>query len=269
MSDTDRKSKSFQEKLFDKYRVVVLDDDTLGEVRSTRISPVVLLMSLLSLMLLAGLLTAALISYTPLRYLVPGYADVNNNKTYVEITEKIKELEAGLDAQRVYTKGIQNLLNPSEVQINESSLKASNFRNNSNKGPNHNNSSMDLSIEHYYFCTPLKGEVSAEFDLENKHFGVDIVAEKDSPVKSVLDGHVISADRSVNTGNTISIQHSNDLISVYKHNSVLLKKVGQQVKAGEAIAIIGNTGILTSGPHVHFELWKKGVAVNPREYINL
>lgn len=268
MAEALDKKKSLQERLSDKYRIVVIDDDTLGEVRSTRVSPLGVIIGLVLLFMVMGMITAALISFTPLRYLVPGYADVTNNRTYMDLTHKLEAIESELDAQRVYTNGFKNMLNPSDIKIDENNLGGGKIENNSTNGLNTANSSMDLSLEHYYFCSPLKGEISAAFDLENKHFGVDIVAEKDSPVKSILDGVVITADRSIKTGNTISIQHRNDLISVYKHNSVLLKKIGQTVKTGEAIAIIGNTGILTTGPHVHFELWSSGKAVDPQDYIN-
>jgi len=166
-------------------------------------------------------------------------------------------IEDELDAQRVYTEGLKNMLNPTNSKISEQITN------------NKKNAQKDLlNIDQFYFFTPLEGEISAGFDLNKKHFGVDIVAKKDSPVKSVMDGVVITSDWSTKTGNTISIQHKNDVISVYKHNSKLLKKIGQHVTAGEAIAIIGNTGLHTSGPHVHFELWNDGNAVDPTKYIN-
>jgi len=268
MAESVEKKKSFQEKLMDKYRLVLIDDDTLGEVRTTKVSPLGILLGSSFLILLVGLLSAALISFTPLRFLVPGYADVTNNRTYMELLTKLSEIETELDNQRIYTNGLKNMLNPSGISVDDIGQNGGNSENYLTKSPSSPSSSMEFSLEHYYFCSPLKGEISAAFDIDNKHFGVDIVAEKDSPVKSILNGVVVTSDWSVKTGNTISIQHDNNLISVYKHNSVLLKKIGESVKAGEAIAIIGNTGILTSGPHVHFELWNKGIAVDPEDYIN-
>lgn len=268
MNDNKEQKKSFQEKLSDKYRIVILDEDTLGEVKSTRISFLGLVLWILGTVLLISLITAALLCFTPLKYLIPGYADINNNKEYVLVNKKLEEIEQELDAQRVYTNGLKNLLNPSGINLDGSAESDENIRKNSKNLKNSLSTSNRMSIEDFYFCCPLKGEISAGFDINKKHFGIDIVAEKGSPIKSMLDGVVINADWSFKTGNTISIQHDNDLISIYKHNSELLKKVGESVNSGEAIAIIGNTGELTAGPHVHIELWKNGRAINPERYIN-
>jgi murein DD-endopeptidase MepM/ murein hydrolase activator NlpD len=247
------------EKLRDKYRVVVYDDDTLGEVKSTRISGLVVLIGLLLTFLVMSLITAALISFTPLKYLVPGYADINNNMAYMELTTKLEEIEQEMEAQRVYTEGMKNFLNPTGVTIDQST--------GVEKGQIAAPTSTLTPLEHYYFHSPLKGEISAQFDLSKKHFGIDVVAEENTPIKNILDGVVVSVDWSEQNGNTISIQHSNDLVSIFKHNSSVLKKVGEKVKAGEALAIIGNTGKHSSGPHVHFELWHQGNAINPQEYM--
>ena len=266
MENSDQNS-PLTNKLTDRYRVVVYDDDTLAELRSNKVTGGGILVGICLFFLLSSLLTAVLISYTPLRYLVPGYADVTNNKAYMEVQKKLSEIETELDAQRTYTNGLKNMLNPSNVKINGAVTDIENI----SKESSHNmgqSGGLDLPLDHYYFHSPLNGEVSGKFDRDNKHFGVDIVAQKDSPIKSILDGVVVTADWSAKTGNTISIQHKNDIISVYKHNSKLLKKIGENVKAGEAIAIIGNTGLHTSGPHVHFELWSNRQAVDPQAYIN-
>jgi murein DD-endopeptidase MepM/ murein hydrolase activator NlpD len=122
-------------------------------------------------------------------------------------------------------------------------------------------------LESMYLQTPISGTVNFGFSLDKKHYGLDIAAPKNTPIKSVADGFVIAADWTLETGNTIAVQHANNVVSFYKHNSSNLKKVGDKVKTGEAIAIIGNTGEHTTGPHLHFELWKDGKALNPQEYI--
>ena len=122
-------------------------------------------------------------------------------------------------------------------------------------------------IRNFFFFTPLKGFVTNNFNALNSHYGIDIVAKKNEPIKATLDGTVIFCDWTIKTGYVIAIQHQNNIISVYKHNSALMKKEGNYVKAGEVIAIIGNTGELTSGPHLHFELWYDGKAVNPKEFM--
>ncbi len=124
------------------------------------------------------------------------------------------------------------------------------------------------SLEQLYLIPPLTGSISMGFSPEKKHLGLDINAPPNTPVKAVMSGYIIYAGWTLETGNTVGIQHDNNLISFYKHNSALLKKTGSFVRAGEAVAIIGNTGTLSSGPHLHFELWSQGKPVNPSNYIN-
>ncbi|AWW30327.1 M23 family peptidase [Echinicola strongylocentroti] len=123
------------------------------------------------------------------------------------------------------------------------------------------------SFTETFFFSPIKGVVSAGIDLSNDHFGVDLVSEENEPVKSVAEGTVVMASWTLETGYVIAIQHSNELISIYKHNSVLLKSVGDSVSGGEVISVIGNTGEQTTGQHLHFELWYKGNPLNPQEFI--
>ena len=125
----------------------------------------------------------------------------------------------------------------------------------------------DLPIEGMLFFTPLKGVVSQGYDAAI-HPYVDIAAASGSVVKAVLDGTVIFTGWSADTGHTIQIQHDGDIISIYKHNEKLLKKTGEKVSAGTPIALVGNTGEMTTGPHLHFELWHKGETVDPTKHIS-
>lgn len=125
----------------------------------------------------------------------------------------------------------------------------------------------DMSAGQMRFVTPLKGIISDTFSVARKHFGIDIVAPKGSVIKAVQQGTVIMATWTAEEGHTIGIQHGGNLISFYKHNSALFKKMGDVVRAGEAIAIIGNTGERSSGPHLHFELWYNGTPTNPKKYV--
>nr|WP_290128676.1 M23 family metallopeptidase [Roseivirga pacifica] len=126
----------------------------------------------------------------------------------------------------------------------------------------------NVELRQIYFFAPLAGYISEPFNPIDDHFGIDIVAKKDEPVKCIADGTVVFASWTQNEGNVIAIQHQQNLVSIYKHNSSLTKAVGDFVSAGEIVAIIGNTGELTSGPHLHFELWYNGAAVNPEEFIS-
>jgi murein DD-endopeptidase MepM/ murein hydrolase activator NlpD len=123
------------------------------------------------------------------------------------------------------------------------------------------------SLSNFYFFTPVKGTVTNVFNSKTKHYGIDIVASPNEVIKSTLDGTVVMADWTSETGYVIAVQHSNNLFSIYKHNSALLKNTGDYVKAGEVVAIIGNSGELTTGPHLHFELWYNGSPVNPVDYM--
>ncbi|MBE0641828.1 MAG: M23 family metallopeptidase [Bacteroidales bacterium] len=122
-------------------------------------------------------------------------------------------------------------------------------------------------VSSFLFYTPIKGIIVNYFNPSINHYGIDIVTQRNEPVKAVYDGHVIFSDWTLETGYVIGIAHSGDLISVYKHNASLLRKQGHFVRAGDPIAIVGNSGELTSGPHLHFELWHNGLPVNPQDYI--
>ncbi|MGB1217057.1 MAG: M23 family metallopeptidase, partial [Saprospiraceae bacterium] len=123
-------------------------------------------------------------------------------------------------------------------------------------------------IEQLFFVAPVRGDVSEGFRPDKKHWGVDLLAPKDTPIQAAMRGIVIFSDWTQETGHTLAIQHDNNIVTFYKHNSTLLKNVGDLVKSGEAIAIIGNTGTLSSGPHLHFEVWYNGNPIDPVDYIS-
>lgn len=252
-----------------------------------------LVFSIISILIVATL-TASLISFTPLRYLVPGYADIMENKVYVELLEEVKQLEKESEENTQYIEKMQNLLSgkhsdaDSEAFMGEEESTTKNhiverieedekLRRKvaapDNRGlglprvVNNSTSNPEL-LRQRSLVSPLKGVISAHFQTSKEHYGVDILAPALSPIMSVDEGIVISADWTMETGYTIGIQHDDNLISYYKHNSALLKKTGQSVVAGEAIAIIGNTGHLTSGPHLHFELWYNGQSLDPSQFIS-
>jgi murein DD-endopeptidase MepM/ murein hydrolase activator NlpD len=126
----------------------------------------------------------------------------------------------------------------------------------------------NLDLENVLFFSPIKGVITNGFDAKKEHFGTDIVAKQDEPIKCVFDGVVVIGHWTSETGYVIGVQHANGVFSLYKHNSILFKSVGEYVKSGEVLAVIGNSGELSSGPHLHFELWHKGIAVNPENYIS-
>ncbi|GLR18621.1 M23 family metallopeptidase [Portibacter lacus] len=265
-----------KDKLKQNYRLVILDDETLQEVSTYKLSLLNLYMLLSSVFVLLGLIIILLFVFTPLKTFLPGYGDVEANKQFIELTQKTEELENDILAMNEYLERSKTRL----VGTSEGDSRIESFDENPSNIP----INLDLDQEYtnrspkkivnkaklgqYYLLTPLLGPISAEFDPNRKHFGVDILGPKNSAVKAIMDGYVISSDWTLESGNTIAIQHANNIVSFYKHNSSLLKKAGSFVQAGEAIAIIGNSGTLSDGPHLHFELWYNGHPVNPTEFIN-
>ncbi len=277
----------FLKRLRNQYRLVVMNDDTFEEKFSLRLTPLGLFILLGSVTIVMTMLVTSLIAFTPLREYVPGYANAGLKRDLVNLTYKSTSIEKSLAEKNAFLENINNVL--------RGHIKVDSSQNRPNKNKEYNKIKMDASkneetlrktvesqdqyslsaetvtnkngITNFSFFTPLKGIVSNSFKSGEQHYGIDIVGPENEAIKTTLDGTVIIATWSSETGYTISVQHTNNLISVYKHNSVLLKKIGDYVKAGEAIAIIGNSGEQTSGPHLHFELWYNGNPIDPQDYM--
>lgn len=299
--DDDR---SLMEKMRDKYRLVIMNDDTFEEVTSMKMTPLSLYVGVSSLIVGTAILVTALIVWTPLKRYIPGYGDFTRDEEIAALTSKVADMEEEIEAHRRYNENFRKILTgdladmskeaaqqqgvpadsmsaipPEDIErIPEDEL----LRSEVDKGtftsdPQTNQTAAagigtlvprDVPLEQLFFMPPVSGETTAGFDLQKNHFGIDVAAPKNTAVKSAADGVVISAGYTVETGYSIAIQHPNNVVTMYKHNSVLLKEAGTSVKAGEAIAIIGNSGENTTGPHLHFELWYKGRPVDPGDYIN-
>jgi murein DD-endopeptidase MepM/ murein hydrolase activator NlpD len=270
------------------YRLVLRKDETLEEVASYRLTLLNIYILLSSLILVAMGLMAVVIFFTPLKRLVPGYAEPSQHPEYIKLSKKMATLESELTSYKLYYERFNQLIRqPDSVSTpkttytsrvvasqaekpstgilaggGEPKLVENTLSNNTRQAPILN------EADYRYLMPPISGVISSAFDAKTEHLGVDILAPHDTPVKAIWDGHVITADWTLETGYTIGIQHSNDMVSFYKHNASLLKKTGAFVRAGEAIAIIGNTGKLSSGPHLHFELWLHGKPVDPANYID-
>lgn len=276
MASRSKGKKKFKEKLKDTFRILVIDVEDLKQVGSYQFTMARLYTYIISFIVIFSILLISLIAFTPLKRLMPGYGDIEENYKFVELRNKLTELEADLEDQIVYTQGLQNMLSGQNLEETELPPK----KNDSDGKEGEKSSSVVVSdtelkeskitqsLNNQYFVAPLSGTISAPFNRLKNHLGVDILAPKGTAVKTISAGVVISSDFALETGNTMAIQHPNNLISVYKHNSALLKNVGDKVSPGEAIAIIGNTGELTDGPHLHFELWYDGNVINPENFIN-
>lgn len=297
--DDDRK---FMDKIHDTYRLVVVNDDTFEEVTSVKLTPLAVYIGVSTLMVITAILVAMVIVWTPIKRYIPGYGDFHRDSEIAALTSKLGALENEMEASREYNENIRKILVGDLASMSKEAVEKQGqpdnaadtipkdidripedeqLRNAVDKGtftadPNalsitagtSSITQRDVPLEKISFIPPVSGDLTAAFDLNKSHFGIDIAAPKNTAVKSAADGMVISAGFSVETGYSIAIQHPNNVVTMYKHNSVLLKQAGTAVKAGGAIAIIGNSGENTSGPHLHFELWYKGRAVNPADFIN-
>lgn len=279
-----------KERLKNKYRLVIMNDDTLQEVTSHRLNLLAFYTLLSSVLILLFILFWLLTAYTPIKRFMPGYNDVYSHPEFIELYQRVTEVEKGFEAQQLYTESLRKLLigevDSSDLEITENKkidqsqdsalVVESTLQMSTDEEPSEflqlksqsNEVSKKSSLQKMHLVLPVNGHVSDHYNPIKKHYGIDLVAPKNTPVKAILDGYVFSADWTLETGNTIGIVHDNNIISFYKHNAVNLKKAGTYVRAGEAIAIIGNTGILTDGPHLHFELWVDGTPVNPADYLS-
>ena len=273
--------------LKDKYRLGVYNDTTYEQVFHFRLTGrgVLTVSAILMVVLIA--LTTVLIAFTPLRELIPGYPGSETRRSIQANVHKADSLEKVVLTWSRYIDNALKIIegdNPSIVQIlPDSSFKNIRFKDTRSKDDSllraeiEQDEQFDLAVNDkelkysglsgLYFFPPVKGEITSKFEPKYNHLGIDIATGPDQVVSATLDGTVIMADWTIETGNVIQIQHDDNLISVYKHNAKLLQKQGNRIKAGDAIAIVGNSGELTSGPHLHFELWYKGASLNPEQYI--
>jgi len=247
VQDLDKpQKKRWYQRLRDRYRLVIRDDETYEVKLSFRLSRLNVFMAIGSLAIFLIVLTIFIIAFTPLREYIPGYKDVNLSKNVYELHMRTDSLEYILSVNERYINNLQLILDGKEP--NDELITSKSY------------ASM-------VFFTPLKGMVTNEFNPVENHYGIDIVAPENEVVKATMDGIVLFASWTIETGHVIVIQHQQNYISVYKHNAVLLKQEGAYIRAGEPIAIVGESGLFSTGPHLHFELWHNGNPVNPRDYI--
>jgi murein DD-endopeptidase MepM/ murein hydrolase activator NlpD len=278
------KKKLFR-KLSDRYRLIIYNDTTFQSVWSMKLSrlKVFTVTSLLSAIIVV--LVIILIAATGLREYIPGYPKAEYRQMLVLTALRIDSLENELLKRDQFFKSIHAIMS-GEVPEDNLMVDTTTPMNLTEIAEfNHDSVFQDkliaeqtslslqpdnrrLNLSQIHFFVPVKGVVTNSFNSATEHFGVDLVSEPNARISAVMDGTVIFSGWTIQTGYVLFIQHDAELISAYKHNSVLLKSKGDRVKAGEAIAIIGNTGELSTGPHLHFELWHNGAALNPELYID-
>ena len=282
-----KENKGFFKKLFNDYKVVVSSEDTFEEKFAFKASKinVFVLMLVYSVILIS--FTISIVFFTQLRELVPGYSSSDLLNRAIYLTQKTDSLERQIELNNKFYKSIEDVLSgKTDVFIErdnitiDSSLNEKNFfsispnsedsilRNYVDSQDKFNLTKNELVIENKMFFSPIKGEITQAFNFEENHFAVDIAADIGTPVKSILDGKILFSEWSVDTGHVIIVDHGDNIVSVYKHNSKSLKEQNDFVQAGEVIAYSGNQGSLSSGPHLHFELWKNGTPIDPEPLLN-
>jgi murein DD-endopeptidase MepM/ murein hydrolase activator NlpD len=286
MNRKELRKKIFQ-MLKDHYRLIIYNDSSIQTVWSIKLTPIkVLTLGSLGAILLI-LFTTVIIAYTPLRENIPGYPSAKVRQQIIYNYMLVDSLENEIKNRDSYFEKIKTLFQ-GDIPLDESSTPESGLKTYDVKFKSSNADSifqdklleekLNLSISsnqkklpsisNIHFFTPLRGLITNKFNAKTEHLAVDIVGSANSRISSVLDGTVVFAGWTMDTGYSIYIQHENNIISAYKHNAELLKEVGDKIKAGDAIAIMGNSGELTTGPHLHFELWHNGTALDPETYID-
>jgi murein DD-endopeptidase MepM/ murein hydrolase activator NlpD len=286
MVDFKDKPKKF-ERLKNKYRLVIVDEDTFEEKISLRLSQLNVFVTIGISSLVLILLVIILIAFTPLKEFIPGYANVNIRKQGVENFLKSDSIQVVLAENSLYIDNIKHIIQGNPIAFDDKYIVDStvNYTDIKNEPIGEDSVLRNMieteekynlfktagstpgNISSFIFLQPLKGTVTNRFNIKKKHFGIDVVAPKNEAIKATLDGTVIFAEWTVETGYVIQLQHADNIVSIYKHNSVLHKEVGDHVKAGEVVAIVGNSGELSTGPHLHFELWYNGIPINPEDYM--
>jgi len=282
-----KKEKKFAKKLLHKYRLIILNEDTFEErfaIKLTRLN-VFVLISISAIFLVAA--TTVLIAFTPLREYIPGYSSTSLKRKAIQLNYKTDSLQQAIAINEQYLESIKRVLkgdvntvnfnkdsiiNAAEIDINLINLYPSRedslLREKVDKEDKYNLFESATSKVNFVLFPPVNGTISEGYSVQDKHYAIDIVVAKDTPVKATADGTIILAEWTTQTGYVIILDHGNGLISVYKHNASLTKEQRELVKSGEVIVISGNSGELTTGPHLHFELWSDGYPIDPTTFID-
>lgn len=276
-------------KLKSKYRLLLINDRTFEERFSIRLSRLNVLLLAIAAFTLHGALVTAVIVFTPLKRYIPGYADQETKRNAYRSAVLADSIALRLTDQELYLANLRRVLS-GEITSDSTltTARVEQMPTAADLAPGLKDSLLRAKVQQQeayalsegqvnapagrelagmFLFPPLRGIVTSTFERRAGHFGIDVVAKANEAVKACMDGTVTLASWTTDGGHVLQIQHRGDLVSVYKHNSVLLKKVGEKVKAGEAIAIVGDSGELTTGPHLHFELWLNGESIDPQAYM--
>ena len=281
----ENKRKKVISRLRNKFRLLIINDDTYEEQLSMRLSILNIITVIGFLILIVAVFVGGALSFTPLREYIPGYSNLETKILASEAYRKADSLDAELSIRDAYLLNLKQILSGEinadsvndlpieelrvqgivDVKTREDSIMRQNIEEEEQYALH--TGASDLEDKVHFFFKPLEGVVTEHFDMTKNHFGTDIVTSKGATINSVMNGTIVMADFTTNSGYVIQIQHHNNLVSIYKHCSAVLKEPGDLVEAGDPIAVVGNTGELSTGPHLHFELWEDGVPIDAENYI--
>lgn len=273
-------------KLLSDYKVVISSEDTFEEKLSFRINKISTFVLFLTYSAIVILATISIVFFTDVRELVPGYSPPKLLNQVIDLSKKADSLEKKINLDTQFYKSIEDVLSgntdtiilrddiSNKINLEEESfslispsLQDSVLRKYVEKQDEFNLTQNELIVSNKTFFPPIRGSITQSFNINESHYAIDVAADTGSPVKSVLDGRIIFSEWSIDTGYVIIIDHGDNIISVYKHNSKALKVQNDFVNAGEIIAFSGSQGNLSTGPHLHFELWNNGVPINPEIFL--
>ena len=284
--------RTFSNWLTNRYLLIVRNEEDFSEKRTLIFNYGRLILLLAFIFILSMTLSVLSVNTVLKQWFDPRYAEMEANRQVLNLTLMLDSLQNEVQVKNNYIQNVMYILEGQNLDSLSSSNKvlSNSTLGNINLSPalspldsqfraEYESSDLGLvslnfnrsedELREIVFFTPLEGIITNNFDPKEDHFGIDIVSQENEPIKALADGIVIMASWTLDGGYVLVIQHSGNLISIYKHNSELLKSVGNFVESGEIVSIIGNTGELTSGPHLHFELWFKEQAVNPEDYVNV
>jgi murein DD-endopeptidase MepM/ murein hydrolase activator NlpD len=270
-----------------KYRLILLNDTSLDEKFSLRLSPLNILIGILALTIIMTSIVISLVAFTGLREYIPGYGTTEERRQMLRLSYKADSLEKKVQARDAYLQGILTMLTEtggkeSKRPARDSSGKYVKLNTEPSKADIEFRQEFELrkqektltqtqtysgQLQELLFFSPVKGLVTESFNPTQAHYGTDVATKEDEFIKATLDGTIIYRGFTAEDGNIIQIQHSNNVVSIYKHCSMVLKNAGDKVRSGEAIAVVGNTGENSKGAHLHFELWFNGIAVNAQDFV--
>ena len=284
-------------KLNRKYDFLLRHDESQKEILGFKLNLLNLILVIIGIALLLIIITTFIIAFTPLREYIPGYTDTNLNREVYELSLRADSIEKEMMKKDVYFENLKkivegydfaadsalasiNIYEPLPKGVTDTITLKKSVQDSLLRAEYEAQSQYNLFGDDYLppakpsslvknFFVPLAGTIIKGFNPDDGHFGVDIVTDGDQIINATLDGTVVFSTWSINNGYCIGIQHEDSYFSVYKHNATLLKKEGDYVKAGEAIAILGRSGEAEESEHLHFELWRSGIAINPAEYMTI